>query len=172
VADVAKQLGAEPRQLVKTLIFKMRDSGDLVAAVIPGDRELNELKLAKVLGGAPQLLKDDEFAERGIAKGFSDPWVCRWHAGRPLARRRDERRHRRERSRLPPDRVVAGRDFKPEVWADLITVMDGDICDRCGGTLQTERGIEVGHIFQLVAPSTLPNSVPRLPTKRGPSGRS
>lgn len=46
--------------------------------------------------------------------------------------------------------ITEGRDFTPETWADLVVARDGDRCERCGGTLRVERGIEVGHIFQLV----------------------
>jgi prolyl-tRNA synthetase len=45
--------------------------------------------------------------------------------------------------------VVAGRDFAPEFWVDLIVAEEGDACDRCGGKLAISRGIEVGHVFQL-----------------------
>jgi prolyl-tRNA synthetase len=153
VADVAQLLGAEPRQLVKTLIFKKAGSDDLLAAVVPGDRELNELKLAKVLGATPALVGDDEFAARGIAKGYSGPVGLR--SGMPIyADRALEGARNLVTGSNEPDYhltgVVPGRDFEPEAWVDLIVAADGDLCDRCGGKLVVEKGIEVGHIFQLV----------------------
>jgi prolyl-tRNA synthetase len=44
-----------------------------------------------------------------------------------------------------------GRDFEvPETgWVDLVSVRTGDACPRCAGTLSVDRGIEVGHVFQL-----------------------
>ncbi len=45
--------------------------------------------------------------------------------------------------------AVLGRDFHVDVWADLVTIVSGDTCPRCGGTLSVDRGIEVGHVFQL-----------------------
>ncbi|MEP0774392.1 MAG: proline--tRNA ligase, partial [Acidobacteriota bacterium] len=45
--------------------------------------------------------------------------------------------------------VVPGRDFTPDVVADLRVVRDGDACPRCGAPLEVQRGIEVGHIFKL-----------------------
>jgi len=52
-----------------------------------------------------------------------------------------------------PDRharhVVAGRDFVVERYLDVATVLSGDPCPRCGSPLSVERGIEIGHIFQL-----------------------
>jgi prolyl-tRNA synthetase len=35
------------------------------------------------------------------------------------------------------------------VWADIVTVAPGDPCPRCGQPLSIDRGIEVGHVFNL-----------------------
>jgi prolyl-tRNA synthetase len=45
--------------------------------------------------------------------------------------------------------LVAGRDFTPDGTIEAAEVRDGDRCPNCDGTLQTARGIEMGHIFQL-----------------------
>ncbi len=46
--------------------------------------------------------------------------------------------------------LVAGRDFTPDGTIEAAEVRDGDPCPRCSdGTLETARGIEMGHIFQL-----------------------
>ncbi|WP_261818719.1 proline--tRNA ligase [Nocardioides sp. OK12] len=46
--------------------------------------------------------------------------------------------------------LVAGRDFTPDGTIEAADVREGDSCPRCDdGTLQTSRGIEMGHIFQL-----------------------
>ena len=45
--------------------------------------------------------------------------------------------------------LVAGRDFHADGPIEAATVQTGDACPRCGGTLEIERGIEIGHIFQL-----------------------
>src|ERR1700710_2399485 len=50
--------------------------------------------------------------------------------------------------------LVAGRDFTPDGTIEAAEVRDGDPCprgphDEAGGTLQTARGIEMGHIFAL-----------------------
>ena len=46
---------------------------------------------------------------------------------------------------------VLGRDFTVDIWADLVTIVSGDVCPRCGNPLSVDRGIEVGHVFQLGA---------------------
>ncbi|GAA4129102.1 proline--tRNA ligase [Nocardioides fonticola] len=46
--------------------------------------------------------------------------------------------------------LVAGRDFTVDGTIEAAEVRDGDACPRCDdGTLETARGIEMGHVFQL-----------------------
>jgi prolyl-tRNA synthetase len=44
---------------------------------------------------------------------------------------------------------VLGRDFTPTQWAEIAVVEPGDACPECGQPLRIDRGIEVGHVFQL-----------------------
>ena len=46
--------------------------------------------------------------------------------------------------------LVVGRDFTPDGTIEAADVRDGDSCPNCDeGTLESARGIEMGHIFQL-----------------------
>ena len=46
--------------------------------------------------------------------------------------------------------LVVGRDFTPDGTIEAAEVRDGDACPNCDeGTLESARGIEMGHIFQL-----------------------
>jgi prolyl-tRNA synthetase len=46
--------------------------------------------------------------------------------------------------------LVAGRDFTPDGTIEAAEIRNGDPCPNCAdGTLETARGIEMGHIFQL-----------------------
>ena len=45
--------------------------------------------------------------------------------------------------------LVAGRDFTPDGTIDVAIVEAGDPCPTCGNALETARGVEIGHIFQL-----------------------
>jgi prolyl-tRNA synthetase len=149
VEAVATFLETEPRRLAKAMLFTA--SGELVCAVIPGDRELNEYKLMKALGGTPvQLLPDEEFSTRRIAKGFSGPVGIgvRTLADRSLDGARNLVTGANEADHHLVG-VVPGRDFTPDAWADLVVAEGGDVCARCGGKLVISRGVEVGHIFQL-----------------------
>ena len=152
VEEVAGYLGVPASQVVKTLVYTTEEGP--VAVAIRGDRELNEIKLARVLGTAEVEMADDAAVERatGSPVGFAGP------VGLP------------EGTRLIADEMVRGlhdfvcganaadkhyvgtnwgRDAEPSEWADLTVVGGDDPCPRCDGTLEQFRGIEVGHIFKL-----------------------
>ena len=42
-----------------------------------------------------------------------------------------------------------GRDFQPDLFADLRKAIDGDPCPRCSAILAMRHAIEVGHVFKL-----------------------
>jgi prolyl-tRNA synthetase len=45
--------------------------------------------------------------------------------------------------------MVAGRDFTPDGYIEAAEIREGDPAPEGMGTLTLERGIEIGHIFQL-----------------------
>ena len=45
--------------------------------------------------------------------------------------------------------VNMGRDYQPDMVADIRLVKTGDPCPQCGSALLGARGIEVGQVFQL-----------------------
>jgi prolyl-tRNA synthetase len=120
-------------------------------AVLRGDHELNEDKLARALGLGEIELADAATVQKvtsapvGFAGpvGFSgeiaiDPAAAAVQDGVTGANAAD--RHLQH--------VVFGRDYSGKV-ADLRSVLDGDVCTECGGSLKRYRGIEAGHIFVL-----------------------
>jgi prolyl-tRNA synthetase len=151
IAGVAEFLAAPPGSLLKCIAFDLE--GELGLALVPGDREVNELALAAAVAPkALRLLGDDDFAGRPeLPKGYigphfagaavivADPSVRAEHGWITGANRTDH--HVRG--------AVLGRDFSVDVWADIALVSPGDPCPRCGQPLRIDRGIEVGHVFQL-----------------------
>ena len=153
VEEVAAFLDVEPLRVVKTLLY-MTDEGP-VAALVRGDRELNEIKLGNAIGAAEiRMARDDEVEElTGAPVGFAGP------VG--LA---DEVRIIADETVKPLTGFVCGanaadahytgvdwaRDL-PDLaeWTDLVLAQADDPCPRCDGTLELYRGIEVGHIFKL-----------------------
>ena len=151
IAGVAELLKVEPSTLLKSIAFDV--DGKLGLAIVPGDREVNEFALAAALSPKPvRLYGDDDFAAHPeLPKGYigphysgasvvvADPMVRAGSAWVTGANRVDH--HVRN--------AVLGRDFDVDVWADIVSVVPGDPCPRCGKPLSIDRGIEVGHVFQL-----------------------
>jgi prolyl-tRNA synthetase len=155
IAVVAEHLGVAESALLKALVFEATDERGtrLGAALVPGDRDVNEHALAQALAPATvRLLDDADFAARpDLPRGYlgphhpgldvvvADPSVAAAQGWVTGANERD--RHVRD--------AVLDRDFRVDVWADLAVVAPGDACPRCGAGLAVARGIEVGHVFQL-----------------------
>jgi prolyl-tRNA synthetase len=109
--------------------------------------------VARTMWPAPvRMFEDADFERRGLMKGFVGP------------------------QGLPEDAVViadlslragrnwvtganqmdthvtganVGRDFRVDRWEDVAQVRPGDPCPVCGGRLEVEKGIVVGHTYQL-----------------------
>jgi prolyl-tRNA synthetase len=152
VEPVAQALGAQPRNLVKTLILKAGER--TVAALIPGTKDLNPAKLAAVLGvGEVRLFGEEDFAARAdLVSGFVGPVALNdaiLVADHSLKTMRNFITGANERD-FHYVNVNVEQDFAVDTWADLVVAEPGEVCLECGeGRLESMRGIEVGHIFQL-----------------------
>ena len=152
VEEVAAFLDVEPARLLKSLVFFAGD--EPVLAVVPGDRELNEAKLARVLGHpAPRLATAEEIQRlTGGPVGFTGPvgipGTLRTIVDSTIQESRNYVTGGNSRD-LHVTQVRVGRDFQVRERADLSTAREGDCCPRCGDVMRLGRGIEVGHIFKL-----------------------
>ncbi|KAE9527195.1 proline--tRNA ligase [Testudinibacter aquarius] len=155
IAALVEQFDLPIEKTVKTLIVHAsEESGhQLVALIVRGDHELNEVKAEKLAQVASPLVFADEAEIRaaiGAGAGSLGP------INLPIP--------------LVIDRTVANmsdfgaganiddkhyfginwlRDLPLAQVADLRNVVEGDPSPCGNGTLQIKRGIEVGHIFQL-----------------------
>jgi len=151
IEEVTAFLGRQPWELVKTIIYNA--DGKYVAVLIRGDREINETKLAKVLGGAGLAMATPEEIESltGGPLGFSGPVGLKdvrivADSTVPAMSNMVVGANQRDAHLV---NVNLGRDFSVGEVHDLLLVVEGDICKRCGRPLSTWRGIEVGQIFKL-----------------------
>jgi len=155
IDEVAEFLGVEKSLTLKSLLYVAKDgprANQVVMAVVRGDHEVNEVRLAKALGASEVFLASDEDVERETkAKvGFAGPvglesrgvFVDNDAAAVPgaVAGANETGFHLRN--------VWFGRDYRGDVQT-LRLVKAGDRCPRCDGDLQSYRGIEAGHIFIL-----------------------
>jgi prolyl-tRNA synthetase len=151
IEDVALFLETTSERLVKTLILQT-DAGETVAVLLRGDRELNDIKLTRLLGCNWVELAPEEVVLRvtGAPSGFAGPvgLQLRLLADFEVRGMADFIAGANEKdSHLTG--VNLGRDFSVETFADLRQAVAGDGCPRCSGKLESWRGIEVGHVFKL-----------------------
>ncbi|BCV21127.1 proline--tRNA ligase [Moorella sp. Hama-1] len=151
VAEICSFLDVTPDRLIKTIFYEA--DGQLVAALVRGDRELNEVKLQNHLGCRQLSLADPQKVREatGAPVGFVGPVGL---SGVPLYADLEipylvngVAGANREDYHLV--NVNPGRDFKPAAVADLRQVEAGEPCPQCGAPLSQARGIEVGQVFQL-----------------------
>src|SRR2546425_4415355 len=148
IEELAEFLGIDPAATSKAMPV-VTTGGTLVLALIRGDDRLEEAKLASELGSDFRPATEDEIREAFGADpgslgpvGFSGEVIAdeTLREGQFVAGANRTGWHLRG--------VEAGRDFQPR-FADLRETNEGDACPRCGGALQLQTAIEVGHIFKL-----------------------
>jgi prolyl-tRNA synthetase len=136
---------------IRTVLYIV--DGEIVAALVRGDRECNEVKLKNLLGGSEVRPASPEEilavvqvpvdcigpVGLGVVKCYADhelQTASDWLAGANI-----------------PDvhlrHVDLSRDVSIAAFADLRQVSFGDVCPKCGAVLTFTKGIEVGHVFKL-----------------------
>jgi prolyl-tRNA synthetase len=125
------------------------DDGTVVLALVRGDDRIEPAKLDAAIGQPSRPATDDEIRSAFGASGGSLGPVG--FTGQVVAD--DALRHGQFVAGANRDGwhlrgAEAGRDFQPR-FADLRESHEGDTCPVCGGKLQFETAIEVGHIFKL-----------------------
>jgi prolyl-tRNA synthetase len=129
-----------------------------VAIGVPGDREIDEKRLgAQVEPAEIEAFDEADFAKfPSLAKGYMGPGVLGEHASSGITYLLDPRVVEGTVWVTGADTagqhvigLVAGRDFSADGTIEAAEVRDGDECPNCGQPLETARGIEMGHIFQL-----------------------
>jgi len=153
IEEVSQFLNIAASSCLKTLIVNGTEEGTLVALVLRGDHELNEIKAEKIAQvAAPLTMASDEAIRNTI--GCNPGSIGPVKLSIPTIV---------DRSALQTADFVCGantdgkhltgvnweRDLPEPTVADLRNVQEGDPSPDGQGTLTLARGIEVGHIFQL-----------------------
>ena len=155
IDEVSKFMGVAGSAFIKSLVYSV--DGKPVMVCVPGDRDVNEVKLKHFLDAKKVELADYETVLKatGANAGSVGPVkpadatlriICdqelRGAKGAIVGANKDDHHIRN----VDLDRDCA---IKAEDYADLVIVRDGDICARCGKPIVIKRGIEVGHVFKL-----------------------
>ena len=148
IEEVCDYLHMPITKSVKALLMDV--DGKLVIMFIRGDRELNESKVLKLLGGHELNFANDELiATSNAVPGFTGPVglkatividdeVLKMHNF--CAGANKENYHYIN---------VNPKDFTYDYVGDIVNVKEGDHCPNCDGKLYFQKGIEVGNTFKL-----------------------
>lgn len=150
--NVPKSKTAKAVFMVATIPEGTSEKEVFIFAVVRGDMELNETKLANALK-AKELrpAAEDEILAVGAVPGYASPVGLKNTlvivddliplSPNLVSGANEEGFHLLN--------VNYGRDYQADMIADITAANDGDLCIRCGSPLRTVRGVEVGNIFKL-----------------------
>lgn len=157
IDEVAAFLNIDPQQTVKTLIVMGEEENSVVAILMRGNDQLNEIKAEKLPGVASPLTYADDDTLRsliGCNAGSIGPVGLDQKSGITIYADRATRNladfvcgANQDGKHLTGVNWV--RDLPEPPFVDVRNVEEGDPSPDGKGTLSILRGIEVGHIFQL-----------------------
>ncbi|MFN0206565.1 MAG: proline--tRNA ligase [Planctomycetota bacterium] len=157
VEQLSNRFSLVASRMIKTILFRAvhADREEVVAVLMRGDLDINEIKVANAAGAIAVELADDARirAATGADPGFAGPVNLKPHVRvfADISTRGMTNflcgANKTDHHLLD---VNFGRDFPVPEFRDLRRARAGDLCiDAKKGKLIETRGIEVGHIFQL-----------------------
>ena len=154
---------ADTLKLILLALTNLDGSRELVAVGVPGDRDIDLKRLEVVFAPAEvEPASEGDFAKNALlVKGYIGPWSpsgavfgaesstkirllldprivdgTAWMAGANVAGQHVLG-------------LVAGRDFVADGFVEAAEVRDGDLAPDGSGPIESARGMEIGHVFQL-----------------------
>lgn len=149
IEEVANFLNLPSNKFVKTLIYKANDK--FYACLVPGDRDVNELKLSKLLGvNGVEMASLEEVEQITKAKvGFAGPIdldipiiidnAIKYMKNYIVGANKSDYHYIN----------VNNSDYQYTLVGDIKNVKEGDRCPKCGAPLYFKKGMEIGNIFKL-----------------------
>ena len=150
IQELAEYLGVSESKTLKG-VFYMAD-GQFTFVVIRGDLDVNEVKLNNALGAIDlRLATPQEVTAAGVVAGSASPVGLKGtrivaddsiELGSNFVVGANKDGYHFNNANVP-------RDFKADTITDIAMAQAGYACPNCCASLQTHRGIEVGHVFKL-----------------------
>ncbi len=150
--DISSKRTAKVVFMMATVLEEEQEIERLVFAIVRGDMDLNETKLANAIGA--KLLRpaeEEEIKDVGAVPGYASPIGLEGiqvvvddlipGSSNLVSGANEEGYHFLN--------VNYGREFTADIVTDIAAARDGDACPKCGEPMRAVRGVEVGNIFKL-----------------------
>ena len=152
IDELTNFLNVSAQKTVKTILYKDTQNNRLVAALVRGDREVNEIKLVNAMDTAEAFLtfaNDEDIKKLNTIHGVVGPvgLDCEIFIDTEVAQMKNIIVGANKLG-YHLKNVNYGRDFNGNVL-DLRKAIEGDLCPCCKTPMKLKRGIEVGQIFKL-----------------------
>ncbi len=150
--EISSKRTAKVVFIMASVLEKGEEVEKLVFAIVRGDMDLNETKLANAIAAKHlRPAEEEEIKAVGAVPGYASPIGLDGvqvvvddlipHSNNLVSGANEEGYHFIN--------VNYGREFTADVVADIAAARDGDACPNCGHPMEAVRGIEVGNIFKL-----------------------
>ncbi|PON18248.1 proline--tRNA ligase [Candidatus Entotheonella serta] len=151
---ISTQQTAKAVFLMATLVHEGQEEEKFVFAVVRGDMDLNETKLANAIGATDlRPAHEEEIRAVGAEPGYASPIGLNLNDAlvvvddlipscpNLVAGANEAGYHLRNTN--------YGRDYEATLVQDIVAAQDNDLCPACSAPVRTSRGVEVGNIFKL-----------------------
>ncbi len=153
VLEVSNFLKLKPEYFIKSLLI-ISDTGP-VLALVRGDQELHEKKLARIIGNHRPARKEEIKALLGVEAGFIGPMGHNIPTVADSCLREGVYVSGANRQHYHVRGIRPGIDFGA-AWHDITLAREGDFCANCNAPIRIERVIEIGNIFKLGTKYSVP----------------
>ena len=149
IEEVIDFLNLDIKHTVKALLMKV--DGEIVFYFVRGDRDLNEEKALKIVGGKTiEFANDEDIATTNAAAGYTGPIDlkgCKVVIDQEVL---EMKNFCCGANKVNYHYINANiSDISYDVVGDIANVVEGDICPKCGGKIYFKHGIEIGNLFKL-----------------------
>ena len=150
IKEICEFLNISSDRTLKTIVYVADDKP--ACAVVRGDFEINDVKLKNLLKAQElRLASNMEVKQFGFTVGSASPMGIdnitivvdeSVRYGTNFVAGANKVDHHLVNINYP-------RDFNSHLESDIALAESGFLCSQCTGTLETKRGIEIGHVFKL-----------------------
>lgn len=150
--QITKARTAKALFMMAQIVQDNAPTNKLIFAVIRGDMDVNETKLANAVKARDMRpATEEEIRAIGAVPGYGSPVNVHdaiivvddsvVHSPNLVAGANEVGHHLLN--------VNYGRDFSADIITDIAIAEEGSACPNCQSSLRTSRGVEIGNIFQL-----------------------